>query len=261
MVSTTFVEKDRIVYLGIDRPKKRNALNAATVQELIDGLGRAKESASARVIVLHSSGTVFSAGADLSALRQMMKASDEENLADSTLLASLFSEMATHPLPIIGRIHGHAIAGGSGLAGACDIAIAVEKAKFGFTEVRLGFVPAIVLALVRTKISESILRDILLTGRLFSAAEAQQIGLISRVAADETDLDEIVRQHAAQIISKTSKSAVERTKQMLVEFRGLSLDEGLASAARHNAVARKSEDCQAGVSAFLEKRPMPWEIE
>lgn len=253
-----YSESNKIVRIRIDRAEKRNALDSAVIGGLLDALGRADQSESARVIILEAAGPVFSAGADLAALERMMDADFDSNLADSTHLGSLFSAMQSHTLPIVGRIHGHAIAGGSGLVVACDHAIAIETAKFGFTEVKLGFVPALVLAISRTKLPEAVIRDIMLSGRLFQAAEARQMGLVADVVANQTDLDDAVEAYASHIVTQTSKTSIAKTKQMILEFRGLSYSECLERAARHNAESRETEDCRAGVRAFLQKKPMPW---
>jgi methylglutaconyl-CoA hydratase len=146
---------------------------------------------------------------------------------------------------------------GCGLAAVCDFSVAVPRAKFGFTEVRIGFVPAIVATFVRRKLSETNVRDLLLGGRLIDAAEAVRIGLITRTVPEE-QLDEAVDTIARNLATQTSRSAVAMTKQLLADLPGMSLRESLAYAASMNARARATADCQAGIVAFLDKKPMPW---
>jgi len=247
----------RIVTLTLNRPDKRNALSQSLVKELtkvVDSLG---QDAFVRVIVLTGAGDVFSAGADLEALSAMSTATYEENLADSEALAALFLAMRSSPKIILGKINGHAIAGGSGLVAACDVSFASEDAKFGFTEVRIGFVPALVSILLRSRIGETPLRDVLLSGRLFSATEAHTLGLVTNVCKD-ANLESEVLEYAEKIARNTSESAVSATKQLLVETSELSFADALGVAARWNAKARGSTDCQAGIKAFLSKKDAPW---
>jgi len=257
MIRTAQGPHPGIAVISLDRPEKRNALNADLVRSLTDTIVTMGADSALRVVVLTGSGTAFSAGADLDALRSLRSASDKDNLEDSLQLASLFEAVMTCPLPVIARVGGHAVAGGCGLAAACDLVYAVDTARLGFTEVRIGFVPAIVSVVLRRRLGSADLRDLLLTGRLVDASEAERMGLVTRsVTADR--LDEAVYGAAARIARETSREAVARTKAMLVRGRGGDLGEELRAAAAENASARRTEDCIAGVDAFLDGREPPW---
>lgn len=243
--------------LTLNRPDKRNALDAALVGELKDALADVAEDDAVRTVVLTGAGSAFSAGADLAALRAMRTASPEENLADSEHLAELFERIYRHPKPVIAKVNGHAIGGGAGLAAVCDFSLAAEGAKIGFTEVRIGFVPAIVMVFVRRKLGETAARDLLLRGRLLAATEAADVGLLTR-AVPEGELDDEVNALAAEIARETSPAALQLTKEMMAQTGGMGLSEALSYATRLNAFARATDDCQAGLAAFLEKRDPPW---
>ncbi|MFO8233753.1 MAG: enoyl-CoA hydratase-related protein [Longimonas sp.] len=243
--------------ITLNRPDKRNALNGPLVEALHDALRADADDASTRVVVLTGAGSTFSSGADLEALRQMRTAGPMQNRADSEQLAALFNAIYTHPKPVIASVNGHAIAGGCGLASVCDFAVAVESAKMGFTEVRIGFVPAIVAVYVRRKLGETALRDLMLRGRLIDAAEAAALGLIHQ-AVPESELDDAVQALAHDISRNTSASAVALTKQLLADVPGMGYREALDHAVQLNAFARGTDDCQAGIQAFLDKTEMPW---
>ena len=164
--------------LTLDRPEKRNALSADLVAALEEALAQAAEAPEVRVVVLTGAGSAFSAGADLAALEALQEATPMENRADSQALAELFERVYLHPKPVIAKVNGHAIGGGAGLAAACDFALAADNVKLGFTEVRIGFVPAIVAVFLVRKLGEAVVRDLLLRGRLVEAGEAARLGLI-----------------------------------------------------------------------------------
>lgn len=246
-----------VLTLTLDRPDVRNALSADLVDALRRALDEAAGDASLRAVVLAGSGSVFSAGADLVALQALQGASAEANLADSERLAGLFEAIYRHPLPVVAKVHGHAIAGGCGLAAVCDVSLAAEGAKLGFTETRIGFVPAIVAVFVVRKLGEAPARDLLLRGHLIGADEAARVGLVTR-AVPAADLDAAVDMLTAEIARETSRSAVALTKRLLADVPSMGLAEGLSYASRLNALARSTDDCRAGVLAFLEKRDPPW---
>jgi methylglutaconyl-CoA hydratase len=248
---------DGVATVTMNRPGKRNALNDALVGALDDALARAAAEASVRVVVLAGAGRAFSAGADLAALEALQKATPLENLSDSSRLAGLFERIYLHPKPVIAKVHGHAIAGGCGLAAVCDFSIAAEGVKMGFTEVRIGFVPAIVMVFTLRKLGERAARDLLLRGRLISSERAAEIGLITRAVPPER-LDDAVADLAHEIATETSGSAVALTKQMLAHVPGMGLREALAYARQMNAFARGTEDCRAGIEAFLSRTDPPW---
>jgi methylglutaconyl-CoA hydratase len=246
-----------ILTLTMDRPEKRNALSPDLVAALSDALAAAGEDPAVRVVVLTGAGTAFSAGADLDVLRAMQTATEEENLADSRRLAALVEQIYRLPKPVIARVNGAAVAGGCGLAAVCDIAIASTEARFGFTEVRIGFVPAIVSVLLVRKLGEAALRDLALRGHLVGAEEAARVGLITRAVTPET-LDNEVRVIAEEMADLTSPTAVALTKELLATLPGMRLSEALEHAAIVNARARSTPDCRAGVAAFLDKADPPW---
>ena len=246
-----------VATLTMSRPEKRNALSADLVAALKDALARAAENPDVRIVVLTGSGKAFSAGADLAALEALQHATPMENRADSEALAELFEHIYLYPKPVIAKVSGYAIGGGCGLAAACDFALVAEGAKLGFTEVRIGFVPAIVAVFMVRKFGEAVVRDLLLRGRLVEAEEAAQLGLIHQsVPADQ--LDGAVESLAEELATETSASALALTKRLLADVRGMGLGEALAYAVQANAFARGTADCQAGIRAFLAKEPPPW---
>lgn len=247
----------QVAHVTICRPQKRNALSGAVVEQLKAHLQEAADDASVRVVVLTGEGSAFSAGADLAMLEGLQGASPMENLADSRSLAELFDLIYTHPKPVIAKVNGHAIGGGCGLVAACDIAIASDSAKFGFTEVRIGFVPAIVLGFAIRKMGEARARDLLLSGRIFTAAEGERFGLLTEVVPAET-LEETVAERAEGIAHETSGSAVALTKKMFAQLPGMGAQEALEYGVSMNAFARGTDDCQAGIRAFLDRTDPPW---
>lgn len=248
---------DACAILTIDRPEKRNALNAQVIDELSEALRKAEEDDAVRSVVITGAGKAFSAGADLEELRSLQNATTERNEADSRRLADLFAQIYLHPKTVIAKINGHAIAGGCGLAAVCDLSIAVEEAKFGFPEVRIGFVPAIVSVFVLRKIPEARARELFLRGHTISAHEAVAAGLITRVVP-ASQLTATVDELAEDISIETSGTAVGMTKRLLADLPGNSLHEALAHAVEVNAAARTTADCRAGVAAFLDKKDPPW---
>ncbi len=246
-----------VLTLTLDRPEKRNALSADLILALDDALVAAAADDSVRVVVLTGAGAAFSAGADLDALRALQDASAADNLADSRRLAALFERIVRSPKPIIARVSGAAIAGGCGLAAVCDISIASEDTRFGLSEVRIGFVPAIIAVILRQKLGDAALRELALRGHLIRADEAARLGLITR-AVPEVLLDAEVASIADEIARETSGTAVALTKRLLADLPGMNLSDGFEYAAQLNAEARATADCRAGVAAFLEKRDPPW---
>ncbi len=253
-------QKNSVLTLALNRPDKRNALCAHLVTALKDALAEAADDDTIRVVVLTGEGSAFSAGADLAALQVLQTATEEENLADSRHLSGLFEMIARHPKPIIAKVNGHAIAGGCGLAAVCDFSIVAEGAKLGFTETRIGFVPAIVAVFVLRKLGEAAVRDLFLRGHLIEAAEAVRIGLVTR-AVPANQLDAAVDKLAAELARETSGSAVALTKELLADLPGMGLTEALDFAARLNTRARATDDCKAGIAAFLNKTDPPWKSE
>jgi len=242
-------------WLTLNRPAQRNALGGELVDALEGALEDARESR-ARCVALTGAGTTFSAGADLKALEAMRDAPYAVNLADSQRLANLFAVIASHPLPVVAAVNGHAIGGGAGLAVACDLTIAAAGATFGFSEVRIGFIPAIVLNFLLRTAGEKVARDLCLTGRRLPVEEAAALGLMNGVVP-HADLPGAVAAIGAEI-ARCGPHAVAETKQLFLRLRHLPLDEGLAAAAEENARARGTDECREGIAAFLEKRNPNW---
>jgi methylglutaconyl-CoA hydratase len=242
-------------WLTLNRPEKRNALSEELVEALSEALADAKGS-KARCVAITGAGSVFCAGADLATLKDLRSASFTENLADSFLLADLLLDICEHPLPVIAAVNGHALGGGAGLAAACDITVAQKSAKIGFTEVRIGFVPAIVLNFLLRTVGEKAARELCLTGRPISAEEGAAMGLVNRVVS-ATALKGAVKALGEEI-AQCGPQAIATTKALFLKLGPLSLKEGLDQAAQANAEARESEDCLEGVDAFLEKRKPRW---
>lgn len=249
----TYKVADQVATITLNRPDKRNALNAQVVTELKEAFAYAAEDKDAKVIVLAAAGDAFCAGADLAYLQELQQNTYEENLADSSHLKELFHQIYTHPKVVIARIQGHAIAGGSGLAAVCDFSFAVSQAKFGYTEVRIGFIPAIVMVFLLRKIGEGKSKELLLSGELIDAEKARVVGMITEVVTSET-LDERVYGFAEMLAKKNSGQSMAATKQMIAQVQAMSLEEGLSYAAEQNAKARATEDCQKGIADFLNKQ-------
>ncbi|MFC4452662.1 enoyl-CoA hydratase/isomerase family protein [Deinococcus sonorensis] len=245
--------------LRLHRPDQRNALSADLIRALRQRLDAAAQDPSVRAVVLAGDRKAFSAGADLAALQQLQHASSEANRQDSQLLADLFQQLYTGPLPVIAAVEGAAVAGGAGLACACDLTVAGESARFGYTEVRLGFVAAIVMVFLLRAVGEKHARELLLTGRLVRAQEAWRMGLINEVVpdgeAERRALD------LAREIAGGSRTALATTREMLSVLPGMGLQEALRYAAGVNAWTRTTHDLQEGVAAFLEHRPPRWTVD
>ena len=246
-----------VLTLTLDRPETRNALSADLVDALTAALADAAEDAAVRVVVIAAAGKVFSAGADLAALRALRDASFSDNLADSERLGRLFEAILRHPKPVVARVHGHAIAGGCGLAAACDLSLVAESAVLGFSEVRIGFVPALVATFVTRRVGETAARELFLRGHRIPATEAARIGLVTRAVPDDA-LDAALAALCQELATETSGSAIALTKTLLADLPGRSLSDALAHAAAVNAHARATDDCRAGVDAFLGKTDPPW---
>ena len=243
--------------LTLNRPDRRNALNAELVERLTEALVEAAGDTDCRMVILTGSGTAFSSGADLAALERLQQASAGENRADSERLARLFGTMLTLPLPILAAVNGPAVGGGCGLAAACDFVFAVPEARLGFPEVRIGFVPALVAGLLRRRVGAAQARLLLLTGRLIDAEQALRIGLVTEVAA-AGDLLEQALAFGEDLAHRTSRSAVAETKALLARQTGASIEAALDDGAAANAFARSTRDCRAGVAAFLVGEDPPW---
>ena len=246
-----------IGFVTLNRPEKRNALSAELVTELKAAFVALENDDRARIIVLNALGEVFCAGADLAYLQRLQGFSEKENLEDSTLLKDLLLLIYTLKKVVIAQVQGHAVAGGCGLATVCDFVFAVPESKFGYTEVRIGFVPAIVMVFLLRKIGEAKVKQLLLSGDLVSAEEALQMGIVTRIVSRE-DLDSEVISFAQNMLRSNSTNSMMITKQMIAQVQSMPLEEALTYAAEMNAKTRASDDCKKGVSAFLEKKKVVW---
>lgn len=248
---------DRVRYIALNRPDKRNALNSEMVGELKTAFRKAEKEPDSRVIVLEGKGEVFSAGADLEGLQKLQTYSYSDNLQDSNHLKELFQIIYYHNKPVIAQVEGHAIAGGCGLASVCDFIYAVPEAKFGFTEVKIGFVPAIVMVFLLRKVSETKARELLLTGKLEKAPAMEAAGLINATYQAE-DIQDQVYELAAHIAYYTSAEAVSLTREMIANIQSMPVKDAINYAAENNAKARGFDDCQRGIAAFLNKEELKW---
>ncbi|MBO6517175.1 MAG: enoyl-CoA hydratase/isomerase family protein [Bacteroidia bacterium] len=249
--------QNNIGIITLDRPEKRNALNEQVVTELKHTFKLASDSKDCKVVILKSSGSAFCAGADLDYLQQLQKNSFQENLEDSQHLMELFNMIYRHPKVIITMVDGPAIAGGCGLATVADFCFSSENASFGYTESRIGFVPAIVMVFLLRKIGEGKAKEILLTGEVFNAQRALDLGLINAVV-DEQMLEQYTMDFAEKLIKKNSGQSLAMIKEMIANVPEKDLESALGYAAEMNATMRESEDCKKGISAFLNKTKITW---
>ncbi len=257
MPGLTYHMADRVATITLNRPEKRNALNGELVRELRAAFARAEADGDVKVIVLAGNGKAFCAGADLEYLQQLQRNNYEENLADSRELMQLMEEMYTLPKVVIAQIEGDAIAGGCGLASLADLSYAVPAARFGYTEVRIGFVPALVSVFLVRKIGEGRARDLLLTGRLVQAEEAAAYGLINKVVPAE-EIKAYVAAVAQSLCADASANSLKITKQLVRTALDQQLPAALEAAAHLNAETRQHPDCRKGVGAFLDKQKPSW---
>lgn len=239
-----------VLRLTLNRPEKRNALDAALIRSLREALEGAERDEPVRVVALSGAGPDFCSGADLSALRRIAKASTMENLADVDELAALFSTPRRLGKPVVALVRGRALAGGCGLATACDLVLAAEGAEFGYPEVRIGFVPAMVMAILRRNVSEKRAFELVALGEPIGAAEAERIGLVNRVWPE----DRFDAEAAAYVdeLAGRSASALRLTKRLLYHADAMGFEAAIRAGADLNALARTTEDTRAGVARFLD---------
>lgn len=248
---------DRIAYITINRPEKRNAMNFELVSMLKESFRKAENDPAVKVIVLKGEGEAFCAGADLEYLRQLQNNSREENLKDSTHLMELYHLIYTLKKIVIAQVNGHAIAGGCGLVSVCDFAFSIPEAHFGYTEVRIGFIPAIVMVFLIRKTGEAKARELLLSGKIYSSEEARHHGLINWIC-EEDELENAVNEFAKMLCTNNSSHSMMLTKQMISDVQSMPLKEALEYAAAMNADARSSDDCKKGIEGFLKKQKIKW---
>jgi len=244
-----------IATLTLNRPEKRNALNGALVGALSEALKRAVDDSSVRVIALRGAGKDFCAGADLAELERITAMGAEDNLEDARILGALFVAMRRAAKPVVALVTGRALAGGAGLATACDVVLAREDAQFGYPEVYLGFVPAMVMAILRRKVGEAQAFDLVVRAPRVSAAEAHDLGVVTRVLP-VAGFDEAAHAYLTELAARPP-SAVALTKGLLYEVGDLSFEEGIERGAQVNVEARMTEACREGVRRFLDKSRKP----
>ena len=240
-----------IATLTLNRPEKRNALNDAIIEQLKSLLLRANDDSSVRAIIITGAGKDFCSGADLSALQKIAEGSVAANAEDAQSLLELFTLIRSVTVPVIAAVRGRALAGGCGLASACDLVLAAADARFGYPEVKIGFVPAMVMAILRRNVSEKRAFEMITRGVEIDALEAKQLGLINQVFADEAFEQET--EAYVRAFEKVSPSAVALSKQLLYQMDGMTFVEGLHSGLDINVIARMTEECKKGIARFLQK--------
>jgi len=251
----TLASDERVVIVTLNRPDKRNAISYELIDELLRALQDAENSA-AQIMILTGAGKAFCSGMDLDNLRSITQRTPEENHADSETMARLFRRLYDFPKVTIAAVNGPAIAGGCGLATLCDFTLASTEAKFGYTEVRIGFVPAIVSTFLLRQVGEKHARDLLLTGRIIAAEEAFRMGLVNEIVAPDKLMERA--QALAATLLQNSPASLLATKRLLKKYSSPELDQQIASAVEENARIRTTEDFREGVTSFLEKRDPRW---
>jgi methylglutaconyl-CoA hydratase len=243
--------REGVARITLNRPDKRNALDGEIVGELKAAFGASASDEACRVVLLMGAGTDFCSGADLANLEKTTQNSVLDNMADARSTADLFLMMRNHPRPLIAAVHGRALAGGCGIATACDIILASQSAQFGYPEVNIGFVPAMVMAMLRRSVSEKAAFELVVTAETVSAARAHELGLVHRVFGDDRFAAE-VEAYTAKLATK-SPSAVMLSKRLLYNMDTMSFEAALQAGVEVNAIARQTEDCRTGVEKFLKK--------
>jgi methylglutaconyl-CoA hydratase len=240
-----------IARITLNRPDKRNALNDQIVSEFKDALKAAAADESVRVVLVTGAGKDFCSGADLASLQRISQAGVEESMGSARVMGELFVEMRRYPRPIIAAVRGRALAGGCGLATACDMILAAESAHFGYPEVNIGFIPAMVMAILRRSVSEKRSFELITLGEIISAKSALEAGMINRVFADD-QFESSVEAYVMQMATK-SASAVSLAKNLLYHMDGMTFETAIEAGIQLNAITRMTEDCKRGVERFLKK--------
>jgi len=245
-----------VATITMNRPDKRNAISTQMIEDLLEALNTAQNDVYVRAVILTGAGKAFCSGIDLDALNAIAKQTADENLGDSRMMARMFHRLYTFPKPVIAAVNGAAIAGGCGFATFTDITLAVPEAKFGYTEVRIGFIPALVSVMLRRQIGEKRSRDLLLTGRIFDAEEGYRLGLVTEIVPAEK-LMERAREYG-QIFVANSPTSLEHTKRLLLHYDDEEIRTEIELATQANAQIRGTADFREGLAAFLEKRAPNW---
>ena len=251
----TYDSVGEIATVTLNRPEKRNAISRRMIEDLLGALNE-METGPARVGIITGAGKAFCAGMDLDGLRAIAGQSAEENVEDSVRMATMFHRIHSFPKPLISAVNGAAIAGGCGIATLADFTLAAPEAKFGYTEVKIGFIPALVSVFLRRQVGEKVARDLLLSGRIVDAAEALRLGLVSEIVVSEKLLDRA--RELAATLAASSPTSILRTKRLLLHNGEAALLPELEVAIRENADIRSTDDFREGVVSFLEKRAPKW---
>jgi len=248
---------DRIGYIKLNNPEKRNAMSPELISSLKAAFLEMELNKEVKLVILSASGKAFCAGADLAYLQQMQEFTFQENLADSRSLKDLFELIYNFPKVVIAAVQGHALAGGCGLVTVCDFAFSAPEALFGYTEVAIGFVPALVSVFLLEQIGGAKTQELLLSGELITSSKAAELGLITEVVPAE-ELEKRVLDFAQRLIAKNSAFSMSETKMLLRELNRESREKALNFAAELNAKARAHADCKQGIAAFLSKSKPTW---
>jgi methylglutaconyl-CoA hydratase len=249
-----------IARVTFDRPDLHNAFNDEVIPLVTNAFKEIAANSDVRAVIVAGNGKSFCAGGDLNWMKRMVNYSREENIADAEAMARMFLSIATCPKPVIARVHGAALGGGAGVVAACDIAIAVESAQFGFTEVKLGIIPGVISPFVISRIGAGRAREFFLTGERFPALVALDIGLVHHVVPDETALDSLIDAKVAQILT-SAPGAIAAAKQLIFGVAARTLETSFEFTAEAIANARASAEGQAGMKAFLLREKPPWVVQ
>lgn len=253
----THTEK-RVCTITLSRPEKHNAFDDLMVAELLTAFQSAQRDSETKVILLKAEGESFCSGADLAYLQRVAKYDFIQNQEDSHNLMRLFLQIYTQRKPVIALVQGNALAGGAALATACDIVVASrETARFGYTEAKIGFIPAIAMLFLVRRVGEGHARALTLRGNIISAEEAFRIGLVNMIVP-ETEIGRYGADLASEIVKNCSASSLGLVKELLSRIHGMSFKDSLSYAANLNALTRMTDDCKRGVDAFLKKEPLKW---
>lgn len=249
--------ENRVATLTLNRPEKRNALNDEMAKSIHAHLNDLKNNDDCKVLIIKAVGEAFCAGADLAYLQKLQSNSYQENLNDSIALMEMFKALYHFPKITIAQVEGPAFAGGCGLAGLCDFCFATPNAQFAYTEVKIGFIPAIVSVFLGPKIGENLAKQMLLTGDVYSASEAKEMRLVNKIFENE-EINHEVQKFSNKLTQTVSAESVKLTKDLLIRIKGLPLDQQLLLAAESNALARGTDDCKKGIASFIMKEKLKW---
>lgn len=249
--------RDRVGYITLNRPERRNALSYAMVTQLKQALSQWQQDPAVRIVVLRAKGPVFCSGADIEYLQKLQDYTFQENLTDSLNLMELYMMMYRYPKPLIAQVEGPALAGGAGLVTVCDLAVATPNASIGYPEAKVGFLPAMVSYFLLRRIGEAWARQLLITAEPFPAEKAHAIGLFHYIVSP-AEIASFVHELAVKIAKQNSPTSLEFTRKLIADIQDMPLESGLQFAAKMNAHARATEDFRRGIQAFLSKQKIEW---